>query len=68
MPQPQLPSPVGEGWCVDAKTGNLLPDITTKDPVPKDMIDLIYCKYANVPRKVCDALEHVGVKNYVETQ
>ena len=44
VPQPELSSPVGDGWYQDDTTGMLKPQLLTDDPVPRSFTDIVNCK------------------------
>ena len=44
VPQPELSSPVGDGWYQDDTTGMLKPQLLMDDPVPRIFTDIVNCK------------------------
>ena len=51
---PEVDTPIGEGWYLDG-TGIVKPLLEAEDPLPKDVTDLVSCKYkaCNSARCIC---------------
>ena len=50
VPQPDLDSPIENGWFEDATTGRLHPSIIVSDPLPIEFFDIVYCRCKTVQR------------------
>ena len=52
-PQQELPSPVGNGWCADATSGNILPTLMSQPALPQNYIEITHCKCKNCATARC---------------
>ena len=57
-PLPDFESPVGSGWYDEATTGDLHPQLSVDDPLPKEFTDILYCKCTHC--KTAKNLKYTG--------
>ena len=51
--QPDIPSPVGNGWSKDDVTGNIVPHLMNDEPIPVVFLNLTQCQCKNCESRKC---------------